>query len=271
MAGNVTDSSGDSVSKVPRDPAAADKAAQDESVPAAKQSDVADDKTARGPEGGSGGGGGEPPEPSITHLTDAPVYDPRPEYGYQLAKSLLALLAGTIFLLWVYILALDWIETHQVNETYSRIITAAAEPTLNSPEIKHIDAVLDTINNLHRRPTQTFPAEVMAETVELVGQITPRLQPAQRVYLNQCVQLMQPTPPPGPSAPGSAGQPGVDPMSPQAQLQTAAAGPTQPGTQERTALIENCIKTLESVRYAIGGTHGYRPAARDARLCQRRA
>jgi len=74
MAGNVTDSSGDSVSKVPRDPAAADKAAQDESVPAAKQSDVADDKTARGPEGGSGGGGGEPPEPSITHLTDAPVY-----------------------------------------------------------------------------------------------------------------------------------------------------------------------------------------------------
>jgi len=54
MADSVTNPSGDSVSKVPRDPAAADKAAQDESVPAAKQSGVADDKTARGPEGGSG-------------------------------------------------------------------------------------------------------------------------------------------------------------------------------------------------------------------------
>lgn len=40
-------------------------------------------------------------------------------------------------------------------------------------------------------------------------------------------------------------------MSAQAQPQTAAAGPAQP--QERTALIENCIKTLESVRYAVGG------------------
>src|SRR5262249_26657072 len=208
--------------------------------------------------GGSGEDGGPraptPPaapgfDPPITP-EGAPVWGPRPEYGYVFPKCLLVVLAGTNLLLLGFFFALDFIEKEQDKENLNRIITAAAEPTFNSPEIWHINAMLDTINSLQRRPTQTFTAEVMAGTVELVGQITPRLQPAQRVYLNQCVQLMQPTPP-GPSARGSAGQPGVDPMSAQAQPQTAAAGPAQP--QERTALIENCIKTLESVRYAVGG------------------
>jgi hypothetical protein len=291
----VTDPPGDPVPKMPRDPAAADKAAQAEqgTTPAdiAAQAKQSGDKPAQSQKGGSGGngeggGGGKPPPttPPAAPVSDpsvipsvAPVSDPRPQYGYDLTKYLLVVLGGTIILLWVYILTLDVIETTQVNDAYNRII-AAAEPTSNSPEIRRIDAVLETFNSLQRAPLRTFAPELKAETVESVRKIAHRLQPAQTINLNQCVQLMQPaenaqsTPPaastpPQPSAPTAASQPqppvqpltepasqsGLPAPSPQAQPQTAPAGPVPPGTQERTALVEICIKTLELVRYAVGG------------------
>jgi len=261
----VTDPSGDSVSKVSPDPAAAGKAAPAEPAQTAKQ---------QGQDGSSGGGSPTTPEvtPEVAPVSepsatpdDAPVYDtepsvtpddapvvpsdPRPQFGYELARGLVIVLGGTILLLWVYILALDLFETSKVNESYSRII-AAAEPTLNSPEIMRIDAVLERISSLQRTPPRTFTPEETAATKESVRQIAFRLQPAQTVSLNECVQLMQPTEnsQPAPPQPTAANQPG-----PQAQPQTASTGPVQPGTKERAALIENCIKTLESVRYAVGG------------------
>jgi hypothetical protein len=257
----VTNPSDDSVSKVSPDPAAAGKAASAEPAQTAEQQG----------QGGSGGGG-SPTTPEVAPVSEqpvtpdtAPVYDtepsvtpetapvapvdPRPQFGYDLAKLLLAVLGGTIVLLWIYILVLDSIETKQVNESYSRII-AAAEPTSNSPEIRRIDAVLEMINSL-RTPERIFTPEVTAATRELVRQIA-GLQPPQIVELNQCVQLTQPTEnsQPAPPQATAANQPG---QSLQTQPQTAPTGPVQPGTKERTALIERCIKTLESVRYAFGG------------------
>src|SRR5262249_31759678 len=155
-----------------------------------------------------------------------------------------AVLGGTIFLLWIYILALDLIETSRVNESYSRII-AAAEPTLSSPEIRRIDAVLETISSLQRTPQQTFTPEVTEVTKESVRQIAFQIQRGRLVYCKQCVQPMHPpeNSHPAPPQPTAANQPGLNPTQ-QAQPQTASTGPVQPGTKERAALIENCIKTL---------------------------
>lgn len=268
----------------------------------------------------------QPTAPVVVSPVAAPVSEAaqRAAQGVELTKLLLAILAGSIFLLVMYLWNLDSSAADKVDRVYDKLFTAVQPPT-SSADANLVSGVLAVFQNLKQAPNSVLPAEAASRMADSINLIADRFPPpvTDRANLDRCAKLVavaqagansdarpaifatgaigggkpavagapasnaQPpptdgtavSPPPGAgnlNVPGAASPAGNNAQSPPAEAtpapQASGAGTAQsappvarPGAsttavppatapdKARAAALDDCIKLLEGLRFAVGG------------------
>src|ERR1700737_4419867 len=189
-----------------------------------------------------------PPQAPVTESivtatqTAAPVNEPRIQVGSQLAHTLLAIVAGSIIIFVLYLVALDGVTSNEVTQVYSETFRQ-----MRDIAIPHDASGADDAAKILQAASRSPTAQVTAVDARKVREVIEQLKKSERVTgpnaarLDVCIQLAAKS---VPSITAGAKQPALSKKtSPTAPLQasptaTVAPSPTVTAQPSPTATAQ---------------------------------